>query len=62
MPVMQVRIVGVPVHEPRVTVHVHMRFARRIVRRVRVLMMLVMHMRVLVRHFFMRVLVVVPLD
>ncbi len=62
MSMMKIRIVRMPVHEPRVAVHMCMWLARWIARSVCMLMMLIMHMRVLVYHLFMHVLVVVSFD
>lgn len=59
--VVQVGIVRVAVDEPRVPVPVRVRLARRIVGAVRVPVVLVMHVRVLVLHRLVHMLVLVPL-
>lgn len=60
MPVMQVGKVRVPVDQRRMGVYMRMRFARRIVRRMRMLMVFVMHMAMAVRDGIVRVFVLVP--
>ena len=59
--VMQVRVVGMPVGQRRVPMSMGMRFARRDIRPMLMLMMFVVIVAMLVFHCFVRVLVVVPL-
>jgi hypothetical protein len=61
MPMMQIGIVRVPVHQADVPVPMRMRLAGRIGQAVLVLVMLVVMMPVLVPHWFMVMFVLVPL-
>ena len=61
MPMMQIGIVRVPVCDADMPMPMGVRFARRIGRRVIVLMVLVMTMPMLVFHGFVQMLVLVPL-
>jgi len=61
MLVMHVGNVRVGMPRPAMPVHVRVRLSGRVVRAVLVLMMLVVHMRVLVRHRFVDVLVLMML-
>ena len=62
VPVMQVRVMRMPVHERRMTVPMHMRLSGRHVGPVVMSMVLVVPMPVLVFHRVMNVLVIVLLD
>jgi hypothetical protein len=58
---MQVRIVGMPVHQRCMAMPVHMRLARRVGRRVFVLMVNIVAVAMLVLHRFMNVVMLVLL-
>ncbi len=62
MPVMDVRVVRVPVHDSGVHVDVGVRLARRVGRTMRVLMVRVMRMPMLVGHRLVQVLMCMILD
>jgi hypothetical protein len=61
VPMVEVRVVRMPVHQAHVTMPMSMRFAGRIAGAMRVLMMLVVTMPVFMLHRFVNVLVLVPL-
>ena len=61
MPMMEVRVVRMPVHQAHVPMAMSVRFARRVAGAMRVLMMLVVTMPVFMLHRFVNVLVLVPL-
>lgn len=61
MPVMQIRVVRVPVYEASMPVPMRMRLARRVSRDMLVLVMLVVVMPMLVLHRLMNMFVLVPL-
>ena len=61
MPVMQVRIMQMPVNERCVPMHVRMRFAGKIAGRMLVLVMGIVNVAMLVDEFLVRVLVLVTL-
>ena len=61
MPMMEVRVVRMPVHQAHVPVPMSVRFARRIACAMRVLMMLVVKMPVFMLHRLVNVLVFMPL-
>jgi hypothetical protein len=61
VPMMEVRVVRMPVHQANVTMPMSVQFAGRIACAMRVLMMLVVTMPVFMLHRLVNVLVLVPL-
>ena len=61
VPVMDVRVMRVPMHRGEMPVDMHMRLAGRIARLMHMLVMRIMNMRVFVQHGVMVVFVFMPL-